>query len=436
VNIRIGLEVAAIALALAAPAAAFAKAPPPAVEADRAARLRMEVFDQVWSQIDALYYDPGFNGADWSAARARYRPRVAGVRDDAAFGSLLRAMVGELRDAHTRVLTARQAAERRARQTSSAGVILFEVDGRPAVFSVRPGSPAAEAGVRPGLTVLAVGGLPVDEALARAKAEVGASSSERAARVLAYLELIAGAPGDLLRLRLSGADGTPFEVALPRRPVDTAPRFESRRLPSGDLYVRFDRFRAPVARLFRAALEQAPVSGLVLDLRSNTGGDGGEGMKAIAPLLDRPMVVARLATRTGKAPSALMGLVKLPLELKAGKREGRVHSGPVVILVNEGSASTTEVIAAGLQEHGRARIVGTRSCGCALGVLKHRKLKDGRTLAISEVGLVSGLGRRIEGEGVVPDLVVAPTLADLREGKDPALDAAVAELKAMRARTR
>lgn len=433
---RIGLKFAAITLALAAPAAAFSGQSPPAVEADRAARLRLQVFDQVWAQIDALYYDPGFNGADWAAARARYRPRVAGVRDDDAFGRLLRAMVGELRDAHTRVLTARQAAERRARQASSAGVILFEVEGRPAVFAVRPGGPAAEAGLRPGLTVLAVGGVPVAEALTRARAEVGASSSERAARVLAYLELIAGAPGDILRLRLAGADGTPFEVALPRRAVDTAPRFESRRLPSGDLYVRFDRFRAPVARLFRAALEQAPVSGLVLDLRSNTGGDGGEGMKAISPLLDRPILVARLATRTGKAPSALMGLVKLPLELKAGKRGGGVYSGPVVILVNEGSASTTEVIAAGLQEQGRARIVGTRSCGCALGVLEHRKLKDGRMLAISEVGLVSGLGRRIEGEGVVPDRLVAPTLADLREGRDPALEAAVAELGAMRARAR
>jgi carboxyl-terminal processing protease len=415
----------AIAAAPAPPAAGAVWADPAPTEA---ARERLRIFDYVWSEIRDKYYDPSLNGVDWAAVRARYRPRVADA-DEASFHGLLRAMVGELRDSHTRVLTARQERDRREDRTMSAGVILFEVEGEPVIFDVRPGGPAEQAGLRPGMRVLAVNGIPIAEALAAARAEIGPSSSERAALVLSYLRLVAGPPGEMLRLRLEREDGTPFELALPRQAADASPRFEARRLPSGLLYVRFDRFREPVARLFRAALEaNRDAPGLILDLRANTGGDGREGARAIGPLLDRPTLIARLATRTGRPPSALMGLVSLPLELIAGEAGRRLFAGPMVILVNQGTASTSEVIAASLQEQGRARVVGTRSCGCALGVLRYRRLRNGGSLAISEIGLVSGLGRRIEGEGVRPDVPVELRLRDLRAGRDEVLAAAEREL--------
>jgi carboxyl-terminal processing protease len=395
---------------------------------------RLAVFDRVWSQVGAHYYDPGMNGVDWDAARARHRPAAAAASDDRSLHAVVRAMLGELRDAHTRLLSPEQARDRGRERSTGAGLVLFEVEGRPIVFAVRPGSPAAAAGLTPGMAVLTVNGVPVAEALARAKAEVGPSSSDRAGLVLAWLRLIAGPPDEPLRLDLANADGTaPRSVALARVPLDSAPRFEARILPSNMLHVRFDTFRAPVARLFRAALrEHSEASGLILDLRSNTGGDGREGARVVAPLLDAPTLIARLATRTGRAPSALLGLVKLPLRLSAGEAGARLFAGPVVILVNQGTASTSEVIAASLQERGRARIVGTRSCGCALGVLRYRRLATGAALAISEIGLVSGLGRRIEGEGVVPDVPVELTLADLAAGRDRVLEAAVRELEGAR----
>jgi carboxyl-terminal processing protease len=151
-------------------------------------------------------------------------------------------------------------------------------------------------------------------------------------------------------------------------------------------------------------------------------------MRAIAPLLNQPTLITRLQTRTGKAPSALLGLVKLPLEFVAGEQGRQLYAGPIVILTNEGTGSTSEVIAASLQERGRARVAGARSCGCVLGVLRHRKLKDGGTLAISEVGLVTGQGRRLEGTGVTPDIPITLTLADLQAGRDPVLEAAISYL--------
>jgi carboxyl-terminal processing protease len=335
-------------------------------------------------------------------------------------------MVAELRDAHTRVLTPDQAKDRRATTSTTAGAVLFEVEGRPVLFDVIEGSPAAEAGLRRGMRVLEVNGAPVAEALRRSRQEVGRSSSDRAELLLAYRNLVSGRAGEPLRLRVSGADGVPRDVELSRRALPAAPRFEARLLASGHLYVRFSHFRRPVARRFAAALAEHPnARGVVLDLRSNPGGDGKEGARLIAPLLDRPTLVARLATRTGKPPSALLGLVKLPLRLTAGREGRQLFSGPVAILVNEGTASTSEVIAASLQERGRAKIVGTRSCGCALGVLRYRPLKNGGALAISEVGLLSGLGRRIEGEGVAPDVAVQPRLADFSEGRDRGVEEAV-----------
>jgi len=415
-----------LALLVALPPAAAA---PQAAPAEEAQRRRLAVFEFVWSEIRDKYYDPALNGVDWEAVRARYRPLAERAPDEPALHALLSRMAGELRDAHTRVMTPEQALARRRNEGASAGVILYEVEGRPVVFEVRPGSPAAQAGVTPGMTVIAVGGVPVAEALSRAVAEIGPSSSERAALVLAYVRMISGPAGEPLRLDLIDADGARREFTLPRVRRETAPRFEARRLESGALYVRFERFERPVARLFRAALrEHSGAPGLILDLRSNPGGDGREGMRFVAPLLDRETLIVRLSTRTGRSPSALLGLVRLPLELKAGEAGGQLFGGRVAILTNAGTGSTSEVIAAALQERGRARVVGARSCGCALGVLRHRRLATGGTLAISEIGLVTGMGRRIEGEGVAPDVAVDLRIADLRQGRDPVLEAAVREV--------
>lgn len=431
--------VAAAALAFAglvsvkAQSAGAGSAPAQTSSAPLSARERVEVFEKVWETIEEKYYDPSFNGVDWRAVRARYRPRVEASAGEEEFYDLLNQMAGELRDAHTRVRSPRQNRDRKRRQATSAGVRLFEVEGTPVVFDVAPDSEAARAGLLPGMVVRTVGGRPAAEALEAARREVGPSSSERAARVLSYLRLIAGEPGSTLELGLTRADGTPFDVRLTRAAVSAAPRFTARLLPSGHAYVRFDSFRAPVARRLKEALasfKDAP--GLILDLRANGGGDGREGLRVAGYFFDEKVEVARIVTRTGKAPSALLGLVSLPKVFEAGERGGRLYTNPVVVLVNEGSGSTSELIANALQEQGRAYVVGTRSCGCVLGVLKHRELKGGGELAVSEIGFVTPKGRKLEGEGVTPDKSVTLTLRDLQSGRDAALEEAEAYLSGLR----
>lgn len=434
----------AFALAFACPVAVKAQSTPRAAEAAAASRAssnslspkeRVEVFEEVWKTINEKYYDPSFNGVDWKAVRERYRPRVDALSGDEEFYELLNRMAGELRDAHTRVRSPLQNRNRKNQQATSAGVVVYEVEGAAVVFDVTPDSDAARAGVTAGMVVRTVDGKPVEEAIADARREVGASSSERAERVLTYLRLVAGEPDSTLRLGLTRADGTPFEVAPARRTVSAAPQLTARLLPSGFAYVRFNRFRAPVAKQLKEALSKLKdAPGLILDLRSNGGGDGREGMRVAGYFFDEKVAVARIVTRTGKPPSALFGLVSFPKEFQAGERGGRLYSNPVVVLVDEGTGSTAELIANALREQGRAYVVGARSCGCVLGVLDHRELKGGGELAVSEIAFVTPKGRKLEGEGVEPDKSVAFTLRDMRAGRDAALEEAEAYLKSVTAK--
>ena len=384
---------------------------------------RAEVFRQVWETIEEKYYDPSFNGVDWRAVRERYRPLVDAAANEEQFYDLLNRMAGELRDAHTRVRSPRQNRDRKSQQATTAGVLLSEVEGTLVVYDVWPDSDAARAGVRPGMVVRTVNGRPAAEALADARREVGPSSSERAVRVLSYVRLVAGEPDAILELGLTRADGTPLEVRLTRRTIPVAPRFEARVLPSGNVYIRFDHFRTPVANDLKEALakfKDAP--GLVLDLRANGGGDGREGLRVAGFFFDEKVPVARVITRTGKQADALSK------EFRAGERGARLYANPVVVVVNEATGSASELVANVLQEQKRAYIVGARTCGCVLGVLKHRELKGGGELSVSELGFVNSSGRRLEGEGVTPDKTVSLTLRDFQAGRDAALEEADAYL--------
>lgn len=101
-----------------------------------------------------------------------------------------------------------------------------------------------------------------------------------------------------------------------------------------------------------------------------------------------------------------------------------MHSGPVVILVSSRSASTAELFAAAMQQTKRAVVIGGQSCGCAVGINKQRHLKGGGILEIGEVLWLTPSGRKIEGEGVVPDRLVAPSISDLQKKRDAVIEAA------------
>jgi carboxyl-terminal processing protease len=389
---------------------------------------RLQVFEQVWRLIDEKYYDPAFNGVDWRSVRQHYLPRIEAAKDDDELYVLLREMTAELHDAHTRFHSPRERDRVKRMQATSIGISVFNLDGKPVVTAVDPESDAADAGVEAGMSVVSVDGVPFAERLAEAQKEVGSSSSARAALLMSYHWIFAGEPGTRIRLSLQRAGGDNLDVTLTRRIVPLTPPFEFHLLPSGYAYIRFSLFNARGAEQFRRALEKFKAApGLVVDLRGNPGGQLQVVTRVADSFFPDKVSFGRVITRSGGSPSLLLRLLGVPAQLEAGHPGGQIYAGPVVILVNDGSGSGAELFSAGMQENGRAAVVGRQTCGCVLATVAH-KVRGGGEVDISEFGILTGRKRRLEGLGVVPDVSVPLLLDDLRSHHDAALREAVAIL--------
>jgi carboxyl-terminal processing protease len=382
------------------------------------AKDRQEIFSETWATINEKYYDPSFNGVNWRAVREQYRPAVEAARSDEDFYTVMKKMVGELRDAHTRFATPRERVEREQLKAITAGVSISEVEGKPVVVSVEANSEAARMGIGVGMLVLAIGGKPVAEKLAEAQARVAGTSTERAIKLRVYRQLVEGDPGTPLRLTLARADGSPLEVSLTRRVVSDVAQVTSRRLASGVGYIKLTLWKSPAHKEFKRALEafrDAP--GVIIDLRGNPGGEAQEVVKIASLFFNTRVSFGQFVSRNGKT----LGLYT--------DRDDQIYAGPLVILVNEGSGSGSELFSAAMQENGRAAVVGRQSCGCVLGISHFKKMKGGSELAVSELKYISPQGHRIEGTGVLPNRPVPLTLADLQHHRDATLEAAEASLQ-------
>jgi len=383
---------------------------------------RHQVFERVWKEIHDHYYDPAFNGANWVEVRTKYLPRVKTAQSDRDFYDLLNEMTGELHDAHTRFSSPEQWSNSRKQQRVSTGFTVDDVEGQPVITSVTPSSSAANQGIEAGMTILSVDGKPVAERFMEISAQRLTSSSDRATRMMIYSRLLAGPPDTTLKLGLRRLDGTTFEASVVRRVVSTVPDVATDVLPLGYAYIRFDGFEPHITTEFRRALTRFRNSpGIVIDLRRNGGGDLAVLLSIAGYFYDKKTLFARDSTRTGKPLTQFAGLVRLPLKLYVARSGRPIYSGPVVILVGPHSASSSEVFAAGMQDTQRARIVGSATCGCVLGIAKPRKMKGGGVLEMSEVAWFSPKGRRLEGTGITPDEEILPSATDFQLKRDPAL---------------
>jgi carboxyl-terminal processing protease len=397
---------------------------------------RLEVFEKIWKEIDEHYYDPAFGGVNWQEVHQRYLPLVQAVKDDERFYVLMDRMTAELHDAHTRFSSPEQWQNRKKHQGVSMGFHAGFVEGKVVVLDVMPNSNAAKAGVQPGMIVTALDGKPIQEQLTDAETAVLRSSSERVTK-LRVLSTIFSAPADApIAVSLQRADGSLFEAKFTRQLLSNAPEVIAEQLPDGFGYIRFDEFQHSLVHDFKTALDKfrnAP--GVILDLRRNRGGDGAT-LAAMAQLFfDNKTLFERRMSRRQVSASERDGQHTEETQVFVGKRGDQLYAGPVVILTSEYSASATEVFAAGMQDAGRAVLVGSQSCGCVLGITHDRVMKGGGVLEISEVLWFSPKGRKLEGEGVIPDRMVLPTIASLQQKQDVVLEEGEKALRDL-ARTR
>ncbi|HYL93643.1 MAG TPA: S41 family peptidase, partial [Alphaproteobacteria bacterium] len=355
---------------------------------------RLQNFEKAWKAIRDNYYDPTMNGVNWEEVHARYLPQVQAAAADQDYYAVLNRMAAELHDAHTRILSPEQAERFKHHQNGSLGFSATIIGDALVVIEVRPDTDAARAGVEPGMIVEGMDGKPLAERLKEAAARVQESSSERATRRLLYATAISGETGTTATIEFSRADGSRFQAVIKRDIVPTVVPPVTKLLPSGNAYIRLDSFLPPSAQQFKEALGQFPnAPGLIIDLRRNPGGQQVEVADIAGNFFRDNVELAEGRRRTGG---------KVPLRATRDK-QGSVYEGPVIVLVGEPSASASELFAASLQELGRAKVVGARTCGCVVGNNHPVELKGGAQVRISEISWFTLHGRRLEGEGVIPD---------------------------------
>jgi carboxyl-terminal processing protease len=385
-------------------------------------RDRLEVFEKVWRDIRDLYYDPDFHGVNWDHIHQEYLPKVRAAKDDDDFYAIVRRMTGELHDAHTRFYSPEQWKRIKLHEHASLGFVAAEFDGKPVVTAVEHDSDAGRAGVEPGMIITSLDGKPVAECIAEAAARREPSSSDRADQLFIYRDAFSAAMGTAVKVGFARADGSTFDAMLTAQTFPDPRTVQSRLLPSGEGYIAFEGFNRNTAKEFKSALQSfRSAPGMIIDLRWNGGGELDEVVTIAGYFLNSKTLIAKYTTRTGKPIAWVGGLLKLKLDVEAGQRGDAIYTGPVTLLVGSRTASASEIFSGGMQEIGRAKVIGTQTCGCVLGITRPREMKGGSVLEISESMWMTPKGRKLEGAGVIPDKIVAPTIADLQQKRDPAL---------------
>lgn len=430
-----------LAAVLASAAAAQAQPAGPAARMDPA--LALATFDSAWSRIHNSYYDSTFKGTSWTAVRDELRPRVQAARTEEEVRGVIREMLARIGDSHF-ALIPREAADaldpanpaEDAAVPADAGVELRLVEGAVTVTRVEPGGAAQAAGVRPGWVLEAADGREVRPWLDALGALEGqaAVNAGRLSVVGRAGALLQGGEGKTVRARFRAGDGSAVERDLVlRRVAGEAVRFGN--LPTLFLQVDTQRVQQDggcvgVVRLTlwmaamrdpweRAMDDYAGCRGMVIDLRGNPGGLGGLVMGASGAFLDRSVALGVMKTRQNE-----LRFVSIPRRVTRDARPTQPFAGPVAILVDEMSMSTSEIFAAGMQGVGRARVFGQQTPGMALPALMLR-LPNQDVLYHAIANFLGPDGVRIEGRGAVPDQPVPLTRADLLAGRDLPLDAAL-----------
>lgn len=396
---------------------------------------RRLAIDHVWTTVSQRYYDPSLNGVDWGASRRRWEPEALRAPDDEAFWRVLDRMTGELRDAHTRVESPARAALRERSESVSLGFGARWLEGRLVVTSVRADSGAFFAGVRPGMTIVEVDGEASGAAYAQWLAHARMTSTDSARERVALRSLLSGEPGSRVRLILERPGGERLEATIPRERHRAPPRLTHRTLPSGFGYIRLSNWNTSLQAEMIAAITSLKESpGLVIDLRGNPGGALTMVEAVMAHLVEGRLDAGRALTRTGKPITVAFDWVEL-IKLRQEIEGKGTYRGPIVVLVNGESASASEFFSGVLQASRRATVIGETTCGCLLAYLGYANVPGGGRLAYSEVGFELPNGRRIEREGVTPDVVVPATAADLQAGRDRTLEEAQRVLTRQHSRT-
>jgi carboxyl-terminal processing protease len=420
-------RVRALVLALACTIAAAAQTVTPAAN--------IEAFEKVWTTVRDKHWDPKLGGLDWQAVHDELRPKAEAAKTPDAVREVLNDMIGRLKQTHFGIFPSEVYHDLNSSSgddsgESDPGIDLRILDGHAIVTDVYPGWSAAARGVKPGWEILRIRETDVAPMLARIQQQFKDSTLLDLRLQRAVLSRLQGPAASTVRVEfLDGADArvsVELDRATPRGKMTRLGNLplspvwsEFRRLPQDVAYVRFNIFLDPegLANTMQQAVTTCrDCRGFVLDLRGNPGGIGGLAMGVAGWFTDRSGL--QLGTEYLRGLTLNFAIFPRPEPFR----------GPLAVLIDGCSASTSEILAGGLKDIGRARLFGTRTAAAALPSIIDR-LPNGDGFQYAVANYISQGGQPLEGIGAIPDEEVRATRPLLLAGKDPALDAAVAWIR-------
>ncbi len=346
------------------------------------------VFWEAWHLVEAAYYGslPDMQHVTWGA---------------------IRGALATLGDPHTTFLEPEP--RQREREDLSGrfggiGAYVSENEEGQIILEPMPDLPAAKAGVQAGDVLLQVDDTEVTDAM----------------DVNDVVSLVRGEIGSIVRLTLE-REGEPEPIVVEiRREEIPSPSVEWRMVEEapGVGYVRIAIFSGRTQLELQEALEELLAQGmthLVLDLRGNGGGLFDAAIDVANEFLGDGVVLYQV--EKGKEEEVFQASSKTTLP-----------DSPMVVLVDGGTASASEIVAGALQDRGRAELVGEKTYGKG-SVQEVYDLSDGSSVHITHAQWFTPNRRAISGEGLVPDLEVSITDEDRNQGRDPQLDRAIEHLR-------
>jgi carboxyl-terminal processing protease len=391
---------------------------------------RQETFEIVWRTVKEKHFDPTFGGVDWDKIREQYAPRVRAVKSDGELYVLLQQMLGELHQSHFYIIPPEAIVQSQSKEPEGGGIgidIRF-IDNQAVITRVEPGSKAESAGLRTGFVIKKVDNVTVEQITERFSKSKESPAIIHLFMIHTVLGHTKGKPETSVRITYLDERDQLREATVTRERLkgEMSPafgnfppqytEFESGRLANGIGYIRFNIFVMILMDRIRAAIrEMNDAPGIIIDLRSNPGGVG-----AMASGMAGMLETKRVSLGVMKLRTSQLNFIAFP-------QEG-AYSGPVVILIDGGSASTSEIFAGGMQELGRAVVVGERSMGAALPS-QIMQLPTGARLQYAVADFKTPKGVLIEGRGIKPDKEVNLTRRALLEGRDSQLEAAIEQIK-------
>lgn len=341
------------------------------------------IVDEAWQVVNRSYVDESFNQVDWVKSRTRLLSKNYSTSQQAY--AAIRRELERLEDPYTRFMDPQQfqtLTDQTSGELTGVGVIILNDarTGSPFILKVIPDSPAEKAGLKPGDIIL-----NVDD-----KSTVDLSAQDVA-------KLMRGEVDSFVRVKLLRQGIEPFSLSIPRGIIElqavTYQLKEESNTRIGYIQIsEFSRHTTEQVQEAINALTTSNVDAFVLDLRGNPGGLLDSSIEIAQMWLNQGLIV-RTVDRTGK-----------PEQYYA--RRAALTNLPLAVLVNQASASSSEILTGALQDNKRATVIGTKTFGKALVQSVHQ-LADGSGIAVTVAHYYTPNGTDISRTGITPDVLVS-----------------------------